>query len=65
MRPSRRRTVDVRLDPEVLARIEALRRALSTEWHEVTRAEALRIVIRTGIHEEEKRRSPRRWRAGR
>jgi hypothetical protein len=37
--------VAVRLDEETLARIDALRSKLSTEWHEATRSDALRLLL--------------------
>jgi hypothetical protein len=37
--------VAVRLDEETLARIDALTTKLSTEWHEATRSEAMRLLI--------------------
>lgn len=37
--------VAVRLDEETLARIDALAAKLSTEWHDATRSEALRLLI--------------------
>ncbi len=37
--------VSVRLDPEILARVDALAPAFSTEWHAATRSDILRGLI--------------------
>ncbi len=42
-------TVTVRLDQEVLVRIDAIAAARSTPWRKVTRAEVLREVIGVGL----------------
>ena len=45
----------MRLDDDVIARIDALREALSTEWHEITRSEVLRLLIEAGLDDYDKR----------
>jgi hypothetical protein len=37
--------VSVRLDPEILARVDALAPAFSTEWHAATRSDIVRALI--------------------
>lgn len=37
--------ISVRLDPEILARVDALSPAFSTEWHAATRSDILRGLI--------------------
>lgn len=46
--------VAVRLDTPTLERLDALRDALSTEWHEATQSDVLRAVILTGLKSLEK-----------
>jgi hypothetical protein len=46
--------VAVRLDNETLARLDALKEALSTPWHEATRSDLLRAVILAGLEGLEK-----------
>ena len=41
--------VAVRLDAEILARLEALRPRMSKEWHNATTSEVLRSVILDGL----------------
>lgn len=44
-----KRTVGVKLEPEILARIDALTLRLSTRWRLATRSDALRAVIVLGV----------------
>ena len=44
-----REQIAVRLLPEEIERVEALRARLSTPWHEATRSDALRAVILRGL----------------
>ncbi len=37
--------VSVRLDPEILARVDALAPRFSTEWHAATRSDILRALV--------------------
>ena len=39
----------VRVDDETLARIEALRQRMSTEWRRATTSDVLRLLIYTGL----------------
>jgi len=41
--------VAVRLEPAVVARIDALRDELSTDWHTAKRSDVLRAVIARGL----------------
>lgn len=41
--------VSVRLDDALLARIDALRTKLSTPWHEATRSDVLRALVKLGL----------------
>lgn len=41
--------VDVRLDPDVLARLDALIPTMSTEWRQARRSDVLRRVILSGL----------------
>ena len=50
--------VAVRLDNETLARIDAIRTLLDTEWRDATRSDVLRLLILKGLeHFEKKHRS--------
>jgi hypothetical protein len=48
--------VAVRLEPELVVKIDALAKELATEWHQAKRSDALRLVIIRGLkaHEEDK-----------
>ena len=46
--------VAVRLDLPTLERLNGLREALTTEWHEATQSDVLRAVILTGLKQLEK-----------
>ncbi len=52
-----RKQVAVLLGDEVVARVDALARQWSKPWLKVTRSEALRRLILTGLEVEEKRQS--------
>ena len=60
--PTPKDHVAVRLEHEVIARIDALAGPLSTEWHKATRSDALRAVILRGIArmEEARQKKPSR-----
>jgi hypothetical protein len=47
--------VAVRLAPDLVVKIDALTKELSTEWHKAKRSDALRLVIIRGLkaHEED------------
>ena len=51
--------VAVRLDLPTLERLNGLREALTTEWHEATQSDVLRAVILTGLKQLEKEHAPR------
>jgi hypothetical protein len=52
-------TATVRLDQDVIARVDAIAAARSTTWHRVTRAEVLRDLIDLGLPLSERRVRPR------
>jgi len=45
------RLTAVRLPPDIVERIDALRPCFSTEWHEATRTDVLRALILTKLDE--------------
>jgi len=47
--------VAVRLDNETLARIDAIRALLDTEWRDATRSDVLRLLILKGLEHFEKK----------
>jgi hypothetical protein len=57
--------VAVRLDNETLARIDAIRALLDTEWRDATRSDVLRLLILKGLdHFEKKHRTELEKRRG-
>jgi hypothetical protein len=49
MSSKRRVVVGIRLDETTLARVEAVVRQLSTEWHDATRSDVLRVLITASL----------------
>jgi len=56
--PKRTKTIHICLDPDILARIDALVPRLSTDQGGSTRSEILRRLVRLGLEEHERRQEP-------